>query len=158
MRGVATHGLTHIAVAVADPQRSAAFYRAMLGARIVYRTPDFVQLQTPGAFDVLVFERDPQRAGRAGGITHFGFRLKKAADIARATRVVRAAGGEVVEHGEFVPGEPYLFGRDPDGYTFEIWFELPTAFDPPPPLPAAGTPPAAGRAPRRAAKRRRSRR
>jgi catechol 2,3-dioxygenase-like lactoylglutathione lyase family enzyme len=33
--------------------------------------------------------------------------------------------------GEFVPGEPYLFATDPDGYTFEIWYEVPTPVDPP---------------------------
>jgi hypothetical protein len=36
----------------------------------------------------------------------------------------------VTEQGEFVPGEPYLFARDPDGYLFEVWFELPTVVDP----------------------------
>jgi len=29
-----------------------------------------------------------------------------------------------------VPGEPYLFATDPDGYEIEIWFELPTPVDP----------------------------
>jgi catechol 2,3-dioxygenase-like lactoylglutathione lyase family enzyme len=130
-RGVPTHGLTHLAIAVADPARSARFYSRILGARVVYRGADFVQLQTPGSFDVLVFERDPARAGRSGGIAHFGFRLKAARDISRAVRAVRAAGGTIVEQGEFVPGEPYVFARDPDGYTLEIWFELPTPFDPP---------------------------
>jgi hypothetical protein len=43
---------------------------------------------------------------------------------------VTAAGGTVREHGEFVPGEPYLFALDPDGYELEIWYELPTPVDP----------------------------
>ena len=43
-----------------------------------------------------------------------------------------AAGGAVTETGDFCPGEPYLFARDPDGYTIEIWFELPTPVDPRP--------------------------
>lgn len=33
--------------------------------------------------------------------------------------------------GEFVPGEPYLFAADPDGYEVEVWYELPTTVDPP---------------------------
>ncbi len=28
------------------------------------------------------------------------------------------------EHGEFVPGEPYVFAADPDGYIVELWYEL----------------------------------
>ena len=47
-----------------------------------------------------------------------------------AVAAVRAAGGRVTSRGEFVPGEPYVFFQDPDGYEVEIWYEWPTAFDP----------------------------
>jgi catechol 2,3-dioxygenase-like lactoylglutathione lyase family enzyme len=127
---IPTHGLTHIALAVRDPARASRFYQRVLGARVVYRGADFVQLQTPGTFDVLVFERNRTRAGRPGGVVHFGFRLKRPGDVTRAARAVRRAGGVVIEQGEFVPGEPYLFARDLEDYTFELWFELPTKFDP----------------------------
>jgi catechol 2,3-dioxygenase-like lactoylglutathione lyase family enzyme len=128
---VKTRGLTHIAVSVSDPQRSAAFYSAVLGCGVVYDRPEFVQLQTPGARDVLVFERDPENAGRAGGIKHFGFRLLSPRDIDTAAEAVEAAGGRIRSKGEFCPGEPYLFCEDPDGYEVEIWYELPTPVDPP---------------------------
>ena len=127
---VATHGLTHVALAVRDPQRSMRFYQEVLGAIPVYESEDFVQVQTPGSRDVIVFERRPGRAGRAGGVVHFGFRLRRAADITRALAAVRAAGGRIRSHGEFVPGEPYLFFIDPDGYEVEIWYERPTPVDP----------------------------
>jgi hypothetical protein len=29
-----------------------------------------------------------------------------------------------------VPGEPYVFFNDPDGYEVEIWYELRTPVDP----------------------------
>ena len=128
---VKTHGLTHVALAVRDPRRSLSFYRAVLGVVPVYTGADFVQAQTPGSRDVLVFERKPRRAGKAGGIAHFGFRLKRPSDISQALTAIRAAGGKVREHGEFVPGEPYVFFSDPDGYEVEIWYELPTPVDPP---------------------------
>ena len=129
---VKTYGLTHIALAVSDPQRSLMFYQRVLGVVPVWESDDFVQAQTPGSRDVLVFERAPRKAGKAGGVAHFGFRLTSPADIDAAMRAVRDAGGTITDHGEFVPGEPYLFARDPDGYEFEIWYEIPTKVDPRP--------------------------
>jgi catechol 2,3-dioxygenase-like lactoylglutathione lyase family enzyme len=129
---VKTYGLTHVALAVADPRRSATFYCAVFGAVVVYSAADFVQLQTPGSRDVLVLERDPEQAGRQGGVRHFGFRLVAPADVDAAAAAVVAAGGRIRDRGEFCPGEPYLFCEDLDGYEVEIWYELPTAVDPPP--------------------------
>ena len=129
-RSVKTHGLTHVALAVRDPRRALEFYRAVLGVVAVYEQDDFVQVQTPGSWDVLVFERNQAVAGKSGGIAHFGFRLQRPGDITRAMEAVRAAGGTIREHGEFVPGEPYLFFTDPDGYEVEIWYERPTPVDP----------------------------
>jgi len=133
---VPTYGLTHLALCVRDPQRSLTFYRAVLGVVVVYESPDMVQAQTPGSHDVLVFERASKRTGEPGGVAHFGFRLRCAADIERARDAVTAAGGVITDTGEFVPGEPYVFFKDPDGYLVEIWYELPTPVDPAlPPLP-----------------------
>jgi catechol 2,3-dioxygenase-like lactoylglutathione lyase family enzyme len=103
----------------------------VFGAVEVYRDAGFVQLQTPGSRDVLVLEHAPARAGKRGGVSHFGFRLVTPSDIGAARAAVEQAGGTIHEQGEFVPGEPYLFASDPDGYEFEIWFELPTPVDPP---------------------------
>ena len=131
-RPVATYGLTHVALAVRDPQRSLQFYKAVVGAVPIYESDDFVQAQTPGSRDVLVFERNSSAAGTKGGVVHFGFRLRRPSDIGEAVAAVEAAGGRIRDHGEFVPGEPYIFFSDPDGYEVEIWYELPTAVDPSP--------------------------
>jgi catechol 2,3-dioxygenase-like lactoylglutathione lyase family enzyme len=128
---VRTFGLTHIALAVRDVGRSSRFYQDVFGAVEVYRQDGFAQLQTPGARDVIVLQEAPDRAGPGGGIAHFGFRLLSAADIDDARHAVECAGGSIREQGEFVPGEPYVFATDPDGYDFEIWYELPTPVDPP---------------------------
>ena len=134
---IATYGLTHVALNVRDLDRTLAFYQAVFGAVEVYRGDDFLQLQTPGSRDVLVFERALRPRGQAGGVKHLGFRLVRPDDIDAAAAAVRGAGGQVLEQGTFVPGEPYLFAKDPDGYVLEIWFEIPTPVDPPTTRPRA---------------------
>ena len=94
---IKTFGLTHVAVAVRDVDRASTFYRKVFGAVVVYKQDGFVQLQTPGARDVLVFEKQPTRAGKSGGIAHFGFRLQNPEDIDAAARAVKKAGGTVKE-------------------------------------------------------------
>jgi catechol 2,3-dioxygenase-like lactoylglutathione lyase family enzyme len=127
---VSTFGLTHLAIGVRDPERAYAFYERVFGMVAVYREKDFIQAQTPGARDVLVFERTDGPVGESGSIAHFGFRLTRPEELHDAVAAVREAGGSVLDIGEFVPGEPYAFVRDVDGYTVEIWYEIPTSADP----------------------------
>jgi len=127
-----TFGLTHLALQVPDVERAFGFYEAVFGMVAVYRSPEFLQAQTPGARDVLVFERAKGRSGKTGSIAHFGFRLTDPRDVGAAAAAVVGAGGVIEEQGEFVPGEPYLFARDRDGFLVEIWYELPTSVDPKP--------------------------
>lgn len=133
---VATFGLTHIALKVRNVRRAFDFYQAVFGMIAVYDSDDFLQAQTPGTRDVMVFERSSDNCGNSEGIAHFGFRLVSPHDIDAAASAVRLAGGIVTEQGEFVPGEPYLYARDLDGYAIEVWYEIPTPVDPRPPLQA----------------------
>jgi catechol 2,3-dioxygenase-like lactoylglutathione lyase family enzyme len=128
---VETFGLTHLALGVADPRRAFEFYRKVFGMVAVYRGADFIQAQTPGSRDVIVFERKKKGpTGRSGSIAHFGFRLTDPSALPAAIDAVKRAGGRLVDTGEFVPGEPYAFVKDRDGYLVEIWFEIPTPLDP----------------------------
>ena len=54
---------------------------------------------------------------------HLGFRLVDPNDPPAAIDAVTRAGGTILSHGEFCPGEPYAFVTDPDGDQLEIWFE-----------------------------------
>lgn len=120
---IRTHGLTHVSLAVKDPDRSMRFYAEVFGAEEYYRDENNIQAKGNGTMDILAFERDPKDAGRGGGVRHFGFRLVDPQDIVAAVEAVLAAGGKLKERGEFGPGYPYAYVFDPDGYEIEIWFE-----------------------------------
>src|SRR5277367_4371759 len=120
---ISTHGLTHLALSVQDPDRSLRFYARVFGVREYYRDANTIQVQGPGTHDVIAFERRPSAAGVPGGIIHFGFRLTRPEDIDAAVAAVEEAGGTITSRGEFGPGLPFAFVRDPDGYEIEIWFE-----------------------------------
>jgi catechol 2,3-dioxygenase-like lactoylglutathione lyase family enzyme len=130
---VKTLGLTHLALTVRDLNRSFQFYHDVFGMLATYRQPSFIQAQTPGREDILVLEKSEEEGGReptneigkSGGIKHFGFRLTDARDIDKAVKSIEQAGGKILDRGEFVPGEPYVFFNDPDGYNVEVWYELP---------------------------------
>ena len=84
---IKTLGLSHLALTVSDLERSFQFYHDVFGMVAVYREQNFLQAQTPGARDILVFEVGTENVGKSGGIKHFGFRLADARDIDRAASI-----------------------------------------------------------------------
>ena len=124
MKKAKTYGLTHIAIAVKDLDQTLAFYQKVFEVKVMYHKDDFLQVTTPGANDIIVFEKKKADYGKTGGIAHFGFRLRDAKDIDEMAKRIKSAGGTIIDKGEFVPGEPYIFFKDPDGYEVEIWYEL----------------------------------
>ena len=119
---ITTFGLSHLALDVADPEVSLAFYSQLLGVREYFRDDTSIQVLGPGAHDVIAFVKS-ERAGAVGGINHFGFRLRDPNNIHDAIATAKAVGATILKQGEFAPGAPYLFIADPDGYEIEIWFE-----------------------------------
>jgi catechol 2,3-dioxygenase-like lactoylglutathione lyase family enzyme len=120
-----TYGLTHLAIAVLDLDRTLNFYQKVFDMEIMYQQETMIQLTTPACNDIIVFEKkDSNLIGNSGGIAHFGFRLRDPNDIGELNDRIISAGGIIIERGEFVPGSPYIFFKDPDNYTVEIWFEL----------------------------------
>ena len=124
MKKAKTYGLTHIAMAVKDLDQTLAFYQKVFEVEVMYYKDDFLQVRTPGANDIIVFEKKKADYGQTGGIAHFGFRLRSAKDIDEMANRIKRAGGTITDQGEFVPGEPYIFFKDPDGYEVEICYEL----------------------------------
>ena len=120
-----TYGLTHIAVAVKDIEKTLKFYRHIFDMDVMYHKEKMIQLTTPGNHDILVFEENENsEIGKSGGIAHFGFRLKSPAEIEEIHKRVQEAKAEIIDEGEFVPGSPYVYFKDPDGYIIEVWYEL----------------------------------
>ena len=124
MKDVKTYGLSHLAIAVSDLDRTLTFYKNVFDVEVMYQTKVFLQVTTPGANDIIVFEKKEAPYGQTGGIAHFGFRLKRPDDIDEMAVRITKAGGKIIDKGEFVPGEPYIFFTDPDGYEVEVWYEL----------------------------------
>jgi len=120
---IKTFGLSHIALPVKDVKRSFFFYQKVFGVKEMYRYPDFIQVQTPGSKDIIVFEKQKTKSPKVKPGFHFGFRLSKPSGMERVIKTIEEAGGKIKESGEFVPGEPYVFFYDPDGYEIEVWFE-----------------------------------
>ena len=124
MKKTSTYGLTHLAIGVHDLDRTLTFYTSVFDMKVLYYEKDFIQLTTPGAHDILVFEKTARKnPGRTGGIAHFGFRLREAIGLAKLVAKIRKAGGTIKRQGEFVPGSPYVFFLDLDGYEVEVWYE-----------------------------------
>ena len=119
-----TYGLTHLAILVRNVNRTVEFYKQVFDAHVMYQEPTWAQITTPESNDIIVFEQsDNENIGRPGGIIHFGFRLKEPDYIHEMVRRITSAGGKIREQGEFVPGSPYVFFFDPDGYEIEVWYE-----------------------------------
>jgi catechol 2,3-dioxygenase-like lactoylglutathione lyase family enzyme len=119
----ATYGLSHIALKVADLDRAVAFYEAAFGTRQYFRNQTTAQVLGPGPADVIAFELKPEGAGQAGGLMHFGLRLTGPDRLDEIIARVVAAGGTVLQRGDFGNNQPFAFVRDLDGYEIELWHE-----------------------------------
>jgi len=114
-------GLTHIHLFVADLERSLRFYREVFGFEELFRDgPTMVFLRPPNSSDTVTLNEVPEKAGRAGGVDHFGFRLVDKSQLDAAVAEVEQAGGRLVERGEHAPGSPFAYVADPDGYVIEL--------------------------------------
>jgi catechol 2,3-dioxygenase-like lactoylglutathione lyase family enzyme len=119
---IATQGLTHINLLVADVARARVFYETVFGLEEMFREgPGLVFMRPPGTRDTITLQQRADGApSGAGGIDHFGFRLADANQLDRAVEEVVAAGGALLERGEHEPGRRYAYVADPDGHVIEL--------------------------------------
>jgi predicted enzyme related to lactoylglutathione lyase len=120
-----TYGLTHLAIAVSDVERTMHFYQQVFDMQTMYREDSFIQLTTPGYKYILILKKNKNNTIRKTVcIANYGFRLRYPKDIDEIVEKVKKAGGTIIDRGEFLPGSPYVFFKDPDGYEVEVWYEL----------------------------------
>lgn len=124
-----TLGLRHVALQVADPQRSKAFYTVVLQMEVEWEPdPDNIYL-TSGGHDNLALHRAP--VGDLAGVQrldHIGFAVPEAADV-------DAWHARVVGHGATVlqppkthrDGARSFYFADPDGLAVQIIHHPPIA-------------------------------
>jgi catechol 2,3-dioxygenase-like lactoylglutathione lyase family enzyme len=131
---VAITRLNHAVLFVRDVDRSVAFYRDVLGFRVLPMTPDGFNaafLQAPGStndHDLGLFgigeSAGPSSAGRgAVGLYHLAWEVETLADLEELHGALLRAGAlsGSSDHGT----TKSLYGHDPDGLEFEIAWIVP---------------------------------
>jgi catechol-2,3-dioxygenase len=127
--------LNHAVLYVRDIRRSVAFYRDVLGFRVIPMTPDGFSgaafLQAPGStndHDLGLFEiggsAGASGAGRSTvGLYHLAWEVETLADLEALMGALANAGALVgsSDHGT----TKSLYGQDPDGLEFEIAWIIP---------------------------------
>ena len=125
-------GMRHIAIAVRDVEKSAAFYENAFGMMPfgpTKRGGAVMPLVSPRLRDqiTLVSETNQGEAGRPlgkpgeqGGIDHFGFVLSPGSNLDHVRRKLERAGGTFLKRVDIAEGIPSLFFTDPDGYVIQL--------------------------------------
>jgi catechol-2,3-dioxygenase len=125
--------LNHAVLYVRDVAASVAFYRDLLGFRIVNEMPGGAFLQAPAStndHDLGLFQIGAQagasEAGRATvGLYHLAWEVETLDELAHLADTLSAAGALMgaTDHSS----TKSLYARDPDGLEFEIAWLVPAA-------------------------------
>jgi catechol-2,3-dioxygenase len=126
--GLGLKRLQHLVLWVADVERSARFYRDLLGFEVTKRYPNAAFLKIAGSADdhnLGLFEQSgvgpPDE--RVARMYHSAWEVADIKDLVRARDRLAAAGALVgsSDHGVSLS----LYAKDPDGLEFEIFWAVP---------------------------------
>jgi catechol-2,3-dioxygenase len=125
--------LNHAVLYVRDVDRSVAFYRDVLGFRVVNSMRGAAFVQAPGStndHDLGLFaigaDAGPSEAGRATvGLYHLAWEVDTLAELERLAGVLAENGAlaGASDHGT----TKSLYAKDPDGLEFEVAWVVPAA-------------------------------
>jgi catechol 2,3-dioxygenase-like lactoylglutathione lyase family enzyme len=111
--------LDHVALTVADRERSATFYGEHFGLTERVHDDEHLLILGDEAGSLLaLWQGDPPASGLPR-TNHFGFRLATPADVHAARERFRAAGVTEAEFQEYGPVRVQVL--DPDGYRVEVY-------------------------------------
>ena len=114
--------MDHLALAVADQQRSRRFYERYLGfaAETLQRSDGVLMLHNASGFSLALGETDEPI--RVPAFLHFGIGFPEASTVRSFRDLLRADGVEIVGEWED-PDYVSVKFRDPDGYVVEVSWE-----------------------------------
>lgn len=129
--------MNHAVLYVRDAQRSADFYRDVLGFTTVVEFPGGSFLQAPDStndHDIAFFSigegAGPSTAGRSTvGLYHLAWEVGTLAELAEVGRKLQEA-GSLVGASDHVSTKSF-YAKDPDGLEFEVCWVVPADLLPP---------------------------
>lgn len=123
-----TLGLRHVALNVADPQRTAEFYVRVMAMKVAWQPDrDNIYLTSEGLDNLAIHkaEREPDGPQR---LDHIGFAVPEAQDVdAWFAHLNELAVTIVAAPKTHRDGARSLYFRDPDGVVVQIIHDLPIA-------------------------------
>ncbi|KAF0820002.1 Glyoxalase family protein [Bacillus sp. ZZV12-4809] len=116
--------VAQVNIKVQDLQRSLAFYRDVIGFKVLSQTERAAELTADGKTALLTIEQ-PENAepkmGRTTGLYHFALLLPKRTDLAKIVRHFVEKGIQIGSSDHLVSEALYL--SDPDGNGIEIYID-----------------------------------
>ena len=114
-------GLRHLALNVADPQRSKAFYADCFAMKVVWE-PDADNVYLSSGPDNLALHKQPPVG--AGALDHLGFIVDAPEEVDRLAAELRAKGVRIAaEPRDHRDGSRSFYCLDPDGLRIQVLFE-----------------------------------
>lgn len=122
-------GLRHVALNVADPQKSKDFYTRVLKMQIEWEPdPDNVYLTSGGQDNLALHRAESRASSQPQKLDHIGFALESAADVDQWYEWIRSQKAKILrEIKTHRDGARSFYIEDPDGVVIQMIYHIPIA-------------------------------